>query len=84
MELTNSSVPNASNEEMILNIVYSKISSRLSMNELINFAHTKLGGTPDSFNIWIDNKPENIDENENVLDLSLKSITKDTIISTFK
>ena len=83
MELTNSSVSSASNEEMILNIVYSKISSRLSMNELINSAHTKLGGTTDSFNIWIDNKPENIDENENVLDLSLKSITKDAIISIF-
>lgn len=84
MELTNSSVSNASNEEMILNIVYSKISSRLSMNELINSAYTKLDGTPDSFNLWIYNKTENIDENENVLDLSLKSITKDTTISIFK
>lgn len=86
MELTNSSVArtNSSMEEMILNIVGSKISSRLSMNELINYAHTKLDGTTDSFNLWIDKKPENIDENENVLDLSLKSITKDTIISIFK
>ena len=81
MELTNSTVArtNSSMEEMILNIVGSKIKTRLSMNELINRAHLKLDGTNNSFNLWIDRKPENIEENENILDLNLKNITKDTI-----
>lgn len=85
MELTNACVArtNTSMEEMILNIVGSKLNTRLSMSELICAAHIKLDDTNDSFTLWIDKKTDvsnkNNSENENVLDLNLKNISKDTI-----
>lgn len=86
MELTNSVVAktNSSMEEMILNIVGSKIKTRLSMNELINKAHLKLDCTDNEFKLWIDKQPEDVEENENILDLNLKNITKDTIYNCLK
>ena len=86
MELTDNAVAKtgSSMEEMILNIVGSKIKTRLSMNELINKAQLKLNDTGNEFDLWIDEQPEDVEENENILDLNLKNITKDTIYNCLK
>lgn len=80
MELTQSMVSNdSSKQEMILNVVGAKLKTRLSMTELINKAHLKLDDTGNEFDLWIDRQPEDVEEDENILDLNLKNLTKDTI-----